>query len=77
MAFIDDFSRRIWAYFLKSKSDAFDNFVEFKAQAEKEYGHYVKVLGSDRGGQYTSNSFISSCSKNDSNKELTTSYTLQ
>ena len=50
MAFIDDFSHRIWAYFLKSKSDAFDNFVEFKAQAENEYGHYVKVLGSDRGG---------------------------
>ena len=33
MTFIDDFSRRTWVYFLKNKSEAFDKFVEFKAQA--------------------------------------------
>ena len=31
MTFIDDFSRRTWVYFLKSKSEAFDKFLEFKA----------------------------------------------
>ena len=31
MIFIDDFSHRTWVYFLKSKSEAFDKFLEFKA----------------------------------------------
>ena len=48
MTFIDYFGRRTWVYFLKRKSEAFDKFVEFKALAKKEFGHYVKVLRSDR-----------------------------
>ena len=39
MILIDDFSRRTWLYFLKSKSEAFDKFLEFKAQAKRECGH--------------------------------------
>ena len=58
MTFIDDFSHRTWVYFLKSKFEAFDKFLEFKAQAERECGHYIKVLRLDRGGEYTSNSFV-------------------
>ena len=53
MKFIDDFSRRRWVYFLKNKYEAFDKKIEFKALAEKECGHYVKVLRSNRGGEYT------------------------
>ena len=44
MTFIEDFSNKTWVYFFKSKSDTFDSIVEFKGQAEKEYGHYLKVL---------------------------------
>ena len=77
MTFIDDFSCRTWVYFLKNKFEAFDKFVECKAQAEKECGHYIKVLRSDRGGEYTSNMFINFCRKNDIKKEFTASYTLQ
>ena len=58
MTFIDDFSHRTWIYFLKSKSEVLDKFLEFKAQAERECGHYIKVLRSHRGGEYTSNSLI-------------------
>ena len=61
MTFIDDFNRRTWVYFLKNKSKAFDKFVEFKALAEKECGHYVKVLRLDREGEYTSNMFVNFC----------------
>ena len=71
MTFIDDFSHRTWVYFLKNKSEAFNKFVEFKAQAEKECGHYVKVLRSDRGGEYTSNSFVNYCRRHGIKKELT------
>ena len=52
MTFIDDFSCRTLVYFLKSKFEAFDKFLEFKARAERECGHYIKVLISDRGGEY-------------------------
>ena len=41
MTFIDDFSCRTWVYFLKSKSNAFDKFLEFEVQDKKESGHYV------------------------------------
>ena len=77
MTFIDDFSRRTWVYFLKNKSEAFNKFLEFKAQAEKECGHYVKVLRSDRGGEYTSNTFVNYCRNHGIKKELTASYTPQ
>ena len=59
--FIDDFSRRTWVYFLKNKFEAFDKFEEFKALAEKECGHYVKVLRSYRRGENTSNMFVNFC----------------
>ena len=58
MTFIHNLSCRTWVYFFKSKYEAFDKFLEFKAQAERECGHYIKVLRSNRGGEYTSNSFI-------------------
>ena len=50
-------------YFLKNKSEAFDEFVEFKALAKKECGQYVKVLRLDRGGEYTSNMLVIFCRK--------------
>ncbi|XP_074360337.1 uncharacterized protein LOC141700496 [Apium graveolens] len=35
LTFIDDFSRKIWVYIIKEKSEALDKFKEFKALAEK------------------------------------------
>lgn len=62
---------------MQHKSEAFDKFLLFKAQAEKESGHFIKVLRSDRGGEYTFNLFVNFCKQNGIKKELTTSYTLQ
>jgi hypothetical protein len=54
---IDDFSRKMWVYPLKAKSECFERFKEFKALAEKEVESHIKVLRSDNGGEYTSNQF--------------------
>jgi transposase InsO family protein len=54
LTFIDDFSRKIWIYFLRHKSETFAKFKEFKDEAEKQSGKYVKVLRSDGGGEYSS-----------------------
>jgi hypothetical protein len=36
VSFIDDFSRKIWIYFLKKKSEVFDSFKEFKSLVENQ-----------------------------------------
>jgi hypothetical protein len=35
LTFIDEFSRKIWIYFLINKSETFAKFKEFKEEAEK------------------------------------------
>ena len=52
ITFIDDYSRRSCVYFIKAKSEALDKFLEFKASVENEIGRRIKVLRSDRGGEY-------------------------
>lgn len=43
---------------------------------EKESEHEIKVLRSDRGGEYTSNEFNSFCESFGIKRELTVPYTL-
>ena len=50
LTFIDDFSKKVWFYFLKCKSDVFSIFKEFKAKIEKESGYSIKTLRTDQGG---------------------------
>jgi len=38
LTFIDDFSRKVWAYFLKEKSEAFKVFKEWKTLLENQIG---------------------------------------
>jgi hypothetical protein len=61
LTFIDDFSRKIWIYFLRHNSDTFAKFKEFKAEAEKQNGKYIKALRSDGGGEYNSSEFTIFC----------------
>ncbi|WVZ85487.1 LOW QUALITY PROTEIN: hypothetical protein U9M48_032409 [Paspalum notatum var. saurae] len=49
LLFVDDFSRKCWVYFLQHKSEAFSKFMTFKALVEKESGHTIHVLRTDRG----------------------------
>ena len=58
LKFIDDKTRYLWIYILKSKDDVFQKFLEWKALAENS-GHKLKVLRTDNGGEYTSAEFES------------------
>ena len=40
------------------KSETFDKFKEFHAEAEKQLGKSFKVLRSDRGSEYMDSKFI-------------------
>ena len=50
--FIDDFSRKVWVYFLKHKLDVFETFKKWKAEIENQTGLKVKCLRSDNRGEY-------------------------
>jgi hypothetical protein len=54
VTFIYDHSRKTWIYFLKTKSEVFKRFQEFKALVENQTGRKIKFLRSDNGGEYTS-----------------------
>ena len=57
ISFIDDYSWKTWADFLRGKSDAFEVFKKFKVMV-KYTGRHIKVVRSDRGGEYTSAAFM-------------------
>ena len=51
--FIDDYSRKTWIYFLKTKDELFSKFKEFKAVIENHTENKIKTLMSDNGGEFT------------------------
>jgi GAG-pre-integrase domain/Integrase core domain len=52
VSFIDDYSRFIWIYFLKNKSDALLAFTQFKLQVENLLNTTIKILRTDGGGEF-------------------------
>ena len=52
LLFVDDFSRKMWVYFLRKKSNAFPVFQKFKPLVEKESGKSIITLRSDNGGNF-------------------------
>jgi hypothetical protein len=70
VVFTDDFSRKSWVAFLKSKAETFEKFKSFKAQVEAETGKKILTLRTDRGGEFTSGLFNNFCSQNGIRREL-------
>ena len=51
-AFIDDYSRKIWVYHLKSKDQVLDVFKQFQALFERQMRKKLKCIRTDNGGEY-------------------------
>lgn len=77
LTFIDDFSRMTWVYFMREKSDVFNVFRKFQNLVERQSGHLMKKLRSDRGGEYNSNEFMKFCVDIGMERQLTVRYTPQ
>jgi len=56
LVFVDDFSKKVFVYFLKNKDKVKDYFVIFKTFAENQTGRKIKTLRSDNGGEYCNKS---------------------
>jgi transposase InsO family protein len=77
VTFIDDFSRKTWIYFMKTKDEVFSHFREFKTQVENMTRKKIKVLRTDNGGEYTSSEFIDFCKEAGIKREKTVPYNPQ
>ncbi|KAD5802931.1 hypothetical protein E3N88_14291 [Mikania micrantha] len=74
---VDDCTRYMWIYLLSSKDQAFGIFREFKQLVENEVGTKLKILRTDRGGEFTSSEFTSFCKEHGIARQLTAPYTPQ
>lgn len=59
LTYIDDKSDAVFIYFLATKDEQESKFDEFCAMVENQFETTVKVIRSDRGGEYMSKSFQS------------------
>jgi transposase InsO family protein len=75
--FIDDFSRKSWIFFMKTKGQVFSRFQEFKALVENQTGKKIRVLRTDNGGEYTSKEFMDFCAREGIRRALTVPYNPQ
>jgi hypothetical protein len=77
VVFIDDFSRKSWIFFMKTKGQVFSRFQEFKSFVENQTGKKIRVLRSDNGGEYTSKEFMEFCVGEGIKRELIVPYNPQ
>jgi transposase InsO family protein len=52
ITFTDDFSRYGYIYPIKERLEALDKFKIFKAEVENQHNIKIKLVRSDRGGEY-------------------------
>ena len=77
VAFVDDYSRYVSVYMMKSKDEVFDKFMQFVKSSENAIGKKIKKLRSDNGGEFTSTKFNNYCEAHGIEKHLTVPYTPQ
>ena len=52
ITFTDDYSRFGYIYPIKERTEALDKFKIFKAEVENQHDLKIKIVRSDRGGEY-------------------------
>ena len=77
VTFIDDYSKYCYVYLLKTKDEVLGNFKIYKAEVEKQTEKSIKILRSDRGGEYMDNDFTQFCQEHGIIHEVTAPYTPQ
>lgn len=57
VTFIDDFTKMVYLYLLKKKSNVFQTFCWYKAEAENQTWRKIKAIRSDDGGEFDNQQF--------------------
>ena len=61
VSFIDDYSRKVWVYFMQHKSYMFAKFKLWKVEVENQTERKIKCLRSDNSIEYTDSKFTKLC----------------
>jgi len=77
LTIIDDYSRKVWPYFLKNKDDTFAAFKEWKVMIERQTKKKVKLLHTDNGSEFCSDAFNDYCREEGIIRHHTIPYTPQ
>uniref|UniRef100_A0A2N9HML0 Integrase catalytic domain-containing protein n=1 Tax=Fagus sylvatica TaxID=28930 RepID=A0A2N9HML0_FAGSY len=77
ITFIDDFSRYTYVYLMRNKDESFDMFKKYKTEVENQKDKRIKILISDRGGEYFPQEFTIYCEENGLIHQRSAPYTPQ
>ena len=77
VTFIDDLSKYCFLYLIKTKDEVLNEFQIYKAEAENQQDKKIKILRSDRGGEYTSLALTQFCQEHEIIHEVTAPYSPQ
>ncbi|KAE8684117.1 hypothetical protein F3Y22_tig00111151pilonHSYRG00072 [Hibiscus syriacus] len=61
VTFVDDFSRRVWVYPMKTKDEVLGFFLKWKKMMETQTGRKIKRFRTDNGGEYKNDPFLKVC----------------
>lgn len=76
ITFIDDATRYCYVYLLRSKDEALEMFKNYKTEVENQLGRKIKIIRSDRGGEYEA-PFVEFCSQHGIIHQTTAPYSPQ
>ncbi|KAL0352264.1 UNVERIFIED_CONTAM: Retrovirus-related Pol polyprotein from transposon TNT 1-94 [Sesamum calycinum] len=74
ISFVDDFSRYTKINLLKSKDEASEMFLKYKAEVENQLDKKIKRLRYDRGGEYGTNFLKEFCENNEAITSIDSSF---
>jgi transposase InsO family protein len=77
MLLVDDHTRMTAVFFLKNKSEAFENLKIYKEMVENEMDSKIKCLRSDNGGEFTSKEIMDYCNNHGIKKQFFVAMTPQ
>ena len=75
MFFIDDATRKVFVYMLKSKDEAKTVYEKFKSMVQRQSGRQIKIFRSDNGREYVNASMKASMERDGICHQTTCTYT--
>ncbi|KAK4392578.1 Retrovirus-related Pol polyprotein from transposon TNT 1-94 [Sesamum angolense] len=77
LSIIDNFSRKVFVFLMKQKSEVFEKFRNWKIFVENQTGKNLKTLRTDNGLEFCNQQFTSLCDEFGIKRHKTTPYTPQ
>lgn len=77
LTFIDDFSHKVFIYFLTSKTEVLSKFIEFKNWAENQVERRIKIFRTDNGTEFCQEKVKNICIESGIQHQRTVVYTPQ